>query len=383
MNTLTELPGFVTFKGAFLVKGQPGKHYFKAWDKYHYNSKEGSWFTDPRYYDDQTTFLVIELGDAGTVLEDYPLRTMDELWDIFLGTVIALAKGEMACEFEHRDLHENNICVSSRGLAEVARDAKANLRYGFSGLEVTLIDYGLSRATLYNGEVMFNDLEQDLEVFRGSDGHPQFNCYRKMRSHLFTSTRTMQKRAWHTEESRALSNGHDWSEHRPYHNVIWIQFLLGYLKKQLIRLKGPILDDLKNFNAQTVELSKRMDPRTKIENGAFESATQVLEYVIARGWVSCEQAEVVGTSEPSFLGMDNLEEDVKDELLKESRNRDEIDPKVGRSGSTTPRQRRGEAQRATTKKRDTKSENIKPRASSEEEPKPAVRRSPRTKKSAK
>jgi serine/threonine-protein kinase haspin len=100
MNALTELPGFVTFKGAFLIQGQPGKHYFKAWDKFHHESKEGSYFTDPRFYDENTTFLVIELGDAGTVLEDYQIESIDELWDIYLGTVIALAKGEMACEFE-------------------------------------------------------------------------------------------------------------------------------------------------------------------------------------------------------------------------------------------------------------------------------------------
>jgi hypothetical protein len=111
----------------------------------------------------------------------------------------------------------------------------------------------------------------------------------------------MQKRAWHNEESRLLCNDHDWSEHRPYHNVIWIQFLLNYLKKQLGKKKGPVLDALKDFVNETMEMSKRMDPRTKIENGAFMSATQVLEYVIAQGWVSCEQAEVVGTSELSIL----------------------------------------------------------------------------------
>jgi hypothetical protein len=191
----------------------------------------------------------------------------------------------------------------------------------------------------------------------------------------------MQKRAWHTDESRALSNGHDWSEHRPYHNVIWIQFLLGYLKKQVIRLKGPILNELKTFNAQTVELSKRMDPRTKIENGAFESATQVLEYVISQGWVSCEQAEVVGTSEPSILGMENLDDEVKDKLLNEYKTRGEINSIANQSGTAMPRQRRGDAQKTTTKKRGTKSKDVKPREVSEEEPKPVRRRSSRKKKS--
>ena len=107
MNALTELPGFVTFKGAFLIRGQPGKYYVKAWDKFHNDSRDGSMFTDPRHYSGNTTFLVIELGDAGTVLEEYQMQTIDELWDIYLGTVVALAKGEMACEFEASYLHSH------------------------------------------------------------------------------------------------------------------------------------------------------------------------------------------------------------------------------------------------------------------------------------
>ena len=59
-------------------------------------------------------------------------------------------------------------------------DASQNYsRYGRSGLEVTILDYGLSRATLPNGDIAYNDLENDLAVFQGAPGHAQFDIYRR------------------------------------------------------------------------------------------------------------------------------------------------------------------------------------------------------------
>ena len=202
--------------------------------------------------------------------------------------------------------------------------------------------------------------------------------YSRMRSHLFTNTRTMQKRAWHTDKSRSLSNGHDWSEHRPYNNVIWIQFLLGYLKKQIGKLKGPVLDDLKNFISQTAELSKRMDPRTKIENGAFESATQVLEYVIEQGWVSCEQAEVVGTSEPSILGLENLD-------IERESDTDQVhthDPSSEQTSTRKATMTRHTSSTTTTRPKK-RSEEVENKETATEELRSTLRRSPRKKKSEK
>ncbi|KAG9229392.1 putative serine/threonine-protein kinase haspin like protein [Amylocarpus encephaloides] len=302
MNSLTEITGFVQFKSAFLINGQPGAFYIKPWDNFNRNVEGGSRFTDPRDYTENAIFLGIELGDAGNVLEEHQIENMAQVWDIFLGTVMALAKGELACSFEHRDLHENNICINRTCGPCEHFNPESTLRCGFSGLEVTLIDYGLSRATLQNGETMFYDLEDDLEVFQGSDGHPQFNAYRKMRTHLFTNTRTMEKKSWHDDSSRDHSNGHSWDEYKPYTNVIWLHFLLGYLKKNLYQIPCSTFGTLKDFNAETKELSKRMDTRTKVENGAFLSATEVLEFCIGQGWISYEQAEVSGV-------FDDLEDD--------------------------------------------------------------------------
>jgi hypothetical protein len=48
------------------------------------------------------------------------------------------------------------------------------------------------------------------------------------------------------------------------------------------------------FKAETRELSKRLDTRTKGENGAFKSAQEVMFYIAEKGWVSEEQIERYG-----------------------------------------------------------------------------------------
>ncbi|CAG8977549.1 hypothetical protein HYALB_00012355 [Hymenoscyphus albidus] len=294
MNALTEIPGYVSFKDAFLVKGAAEPFLVNAWDEYVRTcEEEESYFTDPREYTEDTVFLVVELGDAGITLDDYRIESVEEVWDIFLGSVMALAMGEIDRGFEHRDLHENNICVVKvRDAAIPEKDS--SLKWKNSGLEITLIDYGLSRATLPNGETMCYPLENDLGIFRGSDGHPQFNAYRKMRNHLFTGRHMSEKKAWHDEESRSLDNGHTWDEHVPYTNVIWLQYLLGYLKKQFTQSPTYTREANATFQTEIREIERGMSTRTKIDNGAFTSAAQVLERCMELGYIHYEDFEASG-----------------------------------------------------------------------------------------
>lgn len=57
--------------------------------------------------------------------------------------------------------------------------AETTIKFGRSGLDVTILDYGLSRATLANGDRVYFDLESDLAIFAGPAGHPQFDAYRR------------------------------------------------------------------------------------------------------------------------------------------------------------------------------------------------------------
>jgi serine/threonine-protein kinase haspin len=103
MNALTEVPGFVTFKDAHLIQGKPGLPIKQAYEDHRENLislRKDSDFPDPDDFTPDSTFLVIELGDAGVELEICALESVEKVWDIFLGIVIALARAELSNEFE-------------------------------------------------------------------------------------------------------------------------------------------------------------------------------------------------------------------------------------------------------------------------------------------
>lgn len=82
MNALTVLPGFVVFKDAHLVKGMYAPEMTEAYWKFLEDREDSSFFPEPEEcYGDESMFLVLELGDAGTVLEDYSITSVDEIWD--------------------------------------------------------------------------------------------------------------------------------------------------------------------------------------------------------------------------------------------------------------------------------------------------------------
>ncbi|KAL5322366.1 hypothetical protein ACEPPN_010339 [Leptodophora sp. 'Broadleaf-Isolate-01'] len=309
MNVLTEVPGFVGFKDAHLIKGRFAPSLEEAF--YEYIADDGEYeprethFPDPEIFTEESTFLVLELADAGEVLEDMPIETIDQVWDVFLGVCMALSRAEYLCEFEHRDLHENNVCV--RQTTNPARKPRTTskskprdgpIKFGFSDYSITIIDYGLSRAKLENGDVVFQDLENDLELFQSSGSGlagMQYDNYRRMRNHLLTGTRTMQPASFHTTPISELEadqqNNHTWKDHTPYSNVLWIRYMLSFLTKQFKKhSRGPkATKDIVTFETEIKDMKRRLDVRTKVENGAFESACQVLDYVFLRGWVSEEQ----------------------------------------------------------------------------------------------
>lgn len=133
-----------------------------------------------------------------------------------------------------------------------------------------------------------------------------------MRTNLLTGERTAKTKTWH--ESQTLSPSpssapcKSWSEYTPYSNVIWIGYILGYLKKALKKTSSTSTRNMKGkkgngkgsndvlalFNEETKGLTGKLDFRTKIANGAFGTATEVLLYCVERGWVSEVQAEEYG-----------------------------------------------------------------------------------------
>ncbi|KAK2070367.1 hypothetical protein P8C59_004867 [Phyllachora maydis] len=113
---LADIPGFVVYKERYVVQGKAPKTLLETHQAFHRRTKRKDpdrlqFYPSPSRYLDETRFLIVELGDAGMALEDFELTTTDQLWDIFLHTAIALARAENLICFEHRDLHEGNLCI--------------------------------------------------------------------------------------------------------------------------------------------------------------------------------------------------------------------------------------------------------------------------------
>lgn len=346
MNALTEIPGFVKFKDAHIVEGKPPAAFVEAYEG-HLNAGGESYFPHPNKISKNAVFLAIELGDAGHVLEKYPIQNIDQLWDIFLGVVVALARAEIEYEFEHRDLHENNICIfehspSSTQPSKSNSKARDNSppsphRFGKSGLEITILDYGLSRATIYPTptpsnpspppEIVSYNLESDPAVFSsfepGTIAGIQFDTYRRMRAYLFSGGTSNTNANTPSKPIReAIKNkSHSWAEYMPYTNVLWLYFLIEYLTdvapkggrgrgkqgkqtwvKETAALRWLLHPDWAPGDAENGQGNQDPDNQQTQEDEelGLGCAGDVLQYAFDMGWIREEDLDAVDSSRLSL-----------------------------------------------------------------------------------
>lgn len=319
---LAAIPGFVIYKERFIVEGKGTKELLETHQIFQRKMKRkdpgrAQFYPSPSRYLDETRFLVVELGDAGTALEDFmsELKSKEMLWDVFLSTAVALARAEGMVRFEHRDLHEGNLCVRRVRLAQLkkpdkrdgADEEEGEVKFGWSGLEVTILDYGLSRATdpetiepdlescpaspigrqtTTNGEdgkeeaVVFYDLEKDPSMFTSTHA-PQCDIYRLMRAHLLSNT----------PEGKPVS----WAGYYPYTNVLWLSYIYGYICQHF---KGD-KHELKAWKEETEEMWRYLDPEqvdSLRQEGSigFGAAGDVVVFAVEKGWITEEQVMGVG-----------------------------------------------------------------------------------------
>lgn len=102
---LADIPGFVVYKDRYVVEGKAPKALLETHQAFHRRMKRKDpdrlqFYPSPSRYLNDTRFLVVELGDAGTALEDFQLTSISQIWDIFLHTALALARAEDLIEFE-------------------------------------------------------------------------------------------------------------------------------------------------------------------------------------------------------------------------------------------------------------------------------------------
>lgn len=215
LQNLNHIPGFTIFRDITILQGRPSASFARAWKEWNKARPRGkkSHYPDPSKkasYEETQLWAVIEMQDAGTdcgkIIEAGGLKTIWEVWDIFWGTCLSVAKAEETCRFEHRDMHMDNICVrSARPDADLTKPCIRNplkRKLGFSGLETTVIDYTLSRADIISSnrpavaaaipstplnkaqrkiEVAYLGLDKDQALFEGdAEEEYQYEIYRYM-----------------------------------------------------------------------------------------------------------------------------------------------------------------------------------------------------------
>lgn len=104
---LADIPGFVSYKERYIVQGRATRQMLETHQKFHRRLKRqdpgrAQFYPSPSRYLADTKFLVVELGDAGTALEDWTVDSARQLWDIFFLVAIALARAEDMAMFEVR-----------------------------------------------------------------------------------------------------------------------------------------------------------------------------------------------------------------------------------------------------------------------------------------
>lgn len=104
---LADIPGFVIYKEKYTVQGKTTPALLETHQTFHKKMKRKDpdrlqFYPSPSRYLNDTKFLVVELGDAGTALEDLEIVSIDQIWDIFLHVAVALARAENLVRFEVR-----------------------------------------------------------------------------------------------------------------------------------------------------------------------------------------------------------------------------------------------------------------------------------------
>ncbi|KAJ6096666.1 hypothetical protein N7486_007412 [Penicillium sp. IBT 16267x] len=246
LKYLDPIPGFARFREIHVVQGRFPETFQNAWDHYK-KTKDDCMNPNPankKAYPDSQLWAIIEMDDAGCELEKFSWSSTFQVYDIFWGVAMALARAEEYALFEHRDLHLGNVCIRSTRPdgsmepptdMEIARQQSPSA-FGISALETTIIDYSLSRADLRladlpdDPEGIVENASSDLDKKQIFDAIGQDedeillrDTYRYMRATVYTGNPS------ETEKTPNIPG--IWAEYAPRTNLVWLLFILKNLLK--------------------------------------------------------------------------------------------------------------------------------------------------------
>lgn len=102
LKYLDPIPGFARFREIHVVQGRFPETFQSAWGHYK-ETKDDCWNPDPsnkKAYPDSQLWAIIEMDDAGCELEKFSWSSIFQIYDIFWGVAMALARAEEYAMFE-------------------------------------------------------------------------------------------------------------------------------------------------------------------------------------------------------------------------------------------------------------------------------------------
>ncbi|KAL9056256.1 MAG: hypothetical protein Q9162_003047 [Coniocarpon cinnabarinum] len=343
LKHMSPTPGFAQFRDLRIISGAMPAPFVIAWRSYDKNVKKSE-FPDPgrkQAYAEDQLWAVVEMQDAGDDLEDKSVPSIFVVWDIFWAVACALAKGEVASGFEHRDLHTGNVCVRwpdvfHKGTLQAGwRDKKL----GLTGVDVTLIDYTLSRAQVSSDgaqdDLAYLDLEKDLDVFEGDgDKDYQYDIYRYMRSAVLygDAVADIEPPSLSTvPRSRRGKQKDPWRAHNPVTNLIWLHFILYKLTEQLEEWPSSLPAKKRkampkeeytaalDLEGKVHELWALLDLEAMKERWVDEgvgSAAGLVGWAVEEGWLGADDVLGCGGNEEEVGEFAQTEEGLEQEMAR-------------------------------------------------------------------
>ncbi|KAK7207033.1 hypothetical protein BZA70DRAFT_234522 [Myxozyma melibiosi] len=269
-KTMMRFDGFVDVVGAYIVKGEYPEHLLTLWDQYA-DLKESE-NERPDFYDEEQKFCIVMLQNGGTDLEHFKLKSWREAATVFWRVAKSIAKAEQAVEFEHRDLHWGNI-VLDRKKSEVSdMIEKLSLQdtkevYAVN-IQVTIIDYTLSRARCGDEGVVFSSMD-DPALYNGR-GDYQFDIYRFVRN-------SNQRR-----RSGKPTQRFDWSLYVPRTNTLWLHYLAERLIREKNLTEPRVVGSGSNTRAASRRGGKAAAESSQAEIDAYRSLDLVFKLIDPR-----------------------------------------------------------------------------------------------------
>ncbi|KAM0833398.1 hypothetical protein ACQ4PT_064283 [Festuca glaucescens] len=175
--------GFIETKDFWVCQGPYDPSLVRAWEDW--DAKYGSENDHPNDFAEDQCYIIFVQADGGRDLEKFSLLDYNEARSLLLQVTVSLAVAESACEFEHRDLHWGNILLARDEMPDKNRTMTVTLQgkricARTFGLSISIIDFTLSRINTGDA-ILFLDLSEDPELFKGLKGDKQAETYRKMK----------------------------------------------------------------------------------------------------------------------------------------------------------------------------------------------------------